>query len=90
VLAVWLCFWILFLRHVAYLGFTVPVYQGKKFAQAMKQLINAQVEVVQGFPNQGFQVLLGRWVVERTFAWLLSNRRFLQLYFRNSLSMDQI
>jgi putative transposase len=50
-------------------------YQGEKFAKAVKQLINARVEVVKRSQKQGFQVLPRRWVVERTFAWLLQHRR---------------
>jgi transposase len=41
----------------------------------VKQLINARVEVVKRTQKQGFQVLPRRWVVERTFAWLLQHRR---------------
>ena len=33
-------------------------------------------------PRRGFQVLLRRWVVERTFAWLSQNRRMSKDYER--------
>jgi putative transposase len=33
-------------------------------------------------PSPGFQVLPGRWVVERTFSWLSQNRRMSKDYER--------
>ena len=33
-------------------------------------------------PNKGFQVLLKRWVVERTFSWTDQNRRMSKDYER--------
>ena len=39
------------------------------------------VEIVKRSPvAKGFQVLRRRWVVERTFAWLIKNRRFVRDY----------
>jgi transposase len=39
------------------------------------------VEVVKRSPaGKGFEVLRRRWVVERTFAWIIKNRRFVRDY----------
>jgi transposase len=39
------------------------------------------VEIVKRNPAaKGFEVLRRRWVVERTFAWIVKNRRFVRDY----------
>lgn len=39
------------------------------------------VEIVKRDPTaKGFEVLRRRWVVERTFAWIVKNRRFVRDY----------
>jgi transposase len=39
------------------------------------------VEIVKRDPaTRGFEVLRRRWVVERTFAWIVKNRRFVRDY----------
>ena len=39
------------------------------------------VEIVKRDPaSKGFEVLRRRWVVERTFAWIVKNRRFARDY----------
>lgn len=39
------------------------------------------VEIVRRDPaTKGFEVLRRRWVVERTFAWIVKNRRFVRDY----------
>lgn len=39
------------------------------------------VEIVKRDPPiKGFEVLRRRWVVERTFAWIVKNRRFVRDY----------
>ena len=39
------------------------------------------VEVIKRSPAaKGFEVLRRRWVVERTFAWIIKNRRFVRDY----------
>jgi transposase len=50
-------------------------YSGKKFAQEIKRLIGAQVEVVKRSELHTFKVIPKRWVVERSFAWLEKDRR---------------
>ena len=51
-------------------------YTGENFARVVKQLCNAKVEVIKRSDNaSGFQLLPRRWVVERTFSWLVSSRR---------------
>jgi len=50
-------------------------YSGDKFAQAVKELCGAEVEVVKRDELHKFVVLPKRWVVERTFGWLDKARR---------------
>jgi len=45
-------------------------YTGDDFAQDVKWLINAEVEVVKRNEFHTFEVLPKRWIVERSFAWL--------------------
>ena len=48
-------------------------YQGARFEQGVQSLASATVEVMKR-EGKGFQLLARRWVVERTFAWLLQKR----------------
>ena len=51
-------------------------YRGRNFARVVEQLCNAKVEIIKRSDDAcGFQVLPRRWVVERTFSWLVSSRR---------------
>ncbi|MGV2827889.1 transposase [Myxosarcina sp. GI1(2024)] len=51
-------------------------YTGKNLARVVKKLCNAEVEVIKrSDDSSGFQILPRRWVVERTFSWLVSSRR---------------
>ena len=45
-------------------------YTGENFANKIKELIGADVEVVKRNELHKFSVLPKRWIVERTFAWL--------------------
>ena len=45
-------------------------YTGEKFADAVKEISNAEVEVVKRSELYTFVVLLKRWIVERSFGWL--------------------
>jgi transposase len=45
-------------------------YTGEKFANKIKELINADVEVVKRNELHTFAVLPKRWIVERSFGWL--------------------
>lgn len=49
-------------------------YRGENFARAVEKLCGARVEVIKR-SDSGFQVLPRRWVVERTFSWLVSSPR---------------
>jgi len=51
-------------------------YSGKKFAQMIALVSQARVEGIEKKKKQ-FEVLPRRWVVERTFAWLVQNRRLI-------------
>lgn len=50
-------------------------YTGKPFADAVKEAIGADVEIVKRNELHQFVVLPKRWVVERTFGWLDKCRR---------------
>jgi transposase len=50
-------------------------YTGENFANSIKSLINADVEIVKRNELHKFAVLPKRWIVERTFAWLDKCRR---------------
>ena len=50
-------------------------YSGEPFANAVKELCGAEVEVVKRNELHKFVVLPKRWVVERTFGWLDKARR---------------
>jgi transposase len=50
-------------------------YSGENFANAVKELCGAEVEVVKRNELHKFVVLPRRWVVERTFGWLDKARR---------------
>ena len=50
-------------------------YSGDNFANAVKNLCGAEVEVVKRDELHKFVVLPKRWVVERTFGWLDKARR---------------
>ena len=51
-------------------------YSGEKFAESVKEIIGAVVEVAKRNELHKFAVIPKRWVVERTFAWLDKFRRF--------------
>lgn len=50
-------------------------YRGEPFAEAIKELLGATVEVVKRSELHKFAVIPKRWVVERSFAWLEKCRR---------------
>jgi len=50
-------------------------YTGEKFANAVLELCDAEVEVAKRNELHKFAVLPKRWIVERTFAWLDKCRR---------------
>lgn len=50
-------------------------YTGKPFADAVKEAIGADVQIVKRSELHQFVVLPKRWVVERTFGWLDKCRR---------------
>ena len=50
-------------------------YTGKNFANEIKRISGAEVEVVKRNERHTFAVLPKRWIVERSFAWLDKYRR---------------
>ena len=63
-------------------------YTGQEFAQWVKgQRPNLEVEVVKRSDDvSGFKVLPRRWVVERTFGWLMRHRRLVRDYEKTETS----
>jgi putative transposase len=62
-------------------------YKGKAFAAWVKAQLGGDFEVVnRKEKGSGFQVLPRRWVVERTFAWLIHSRRLSKDYERKPTS----
>jgi putative transposase len=57
-------------------------YTGENFAQAVKEIApGLEVEVVKRSDDlKGFKLLPRRWVVERTFGWLMRHRRLVRDY----------
>ena len=65
-------------------------YTGDNFAQAVKSICGAEVEVVKRNELHTFAVLPKRWIVERTFGWLDKCRRLwknCERLLHNSLQM---
>ena len=52
---------------------------GERFQRGVENLSSATVEVMKR-EGKGFQLLARRWVVERTFAWLIQKRRLVVDY----------
>ncbi len=50
-------------------------YVGQPFAQAVKALLGAEVQIAKRSELHTFAVMPQRWVVERSFAWLEKCRR---------------
>jgi len=68
-------------------------YSGEPFAEAIKELLGATVEVVKRSELHKFAVIPKRWVVERSFAWLEKCRRLCKNCERklnSSLAMVQL
>lgn len=51
-------------------------YTGEEFAEAVKAICGAEVEVAKRNELHKFTVIPKRWVVERSFGWLDKCRRF--------------
>lgn len=67
-------------RHAADLQSVAGVladggYVGEPFAQAVKELLGAQVQIAKRSELHTFAVIPKRWVVERSFAWIEKCRR---------------
>ena len=50
-------------------------YVGQPFADAVKELLGAQVQIAKRSELHTFAVMPQRWVVERSFAWIEKCRR---------------
>ena len=68
-------------------------YSGESFAEAIKELLGATVEVAKRSELHKFAAIPKRWVVERSLAWLEKCRRLWKNCERNldsSLAMVQL
>lgn len=65
-------------------------YTGQEFAQWVQEIRpRCEVEVVKrSDDSKGFKVLPRRWVVERTFGWLMRQRRLVRDYERTESSAE--
>lgn len=65
-------------------------YSGPEFAQWVRsQRAKLEVEVVAGLgKGNGFKVLPHRWIVERTFGWLMKQRRLVRDYEQTTTSAE--
>jgi putative transposase len=61
-----------------------------KLIQTVKQLFAIEMEIVRRTEENTFKVLPKRWIVERTFAWLDTNRRTSKNYERYSNTSESI
>lgn len=71
---------IMFARNTASLSAVVKVladggYTGDNFANAVRDVLGASVEIAKRSDLHKFAVMPKRWVVERSFAWLEKCRR---------------
>ena len=65
-------------------------YTGDNFADTVKQLCKAKVEIVKRNELHTFVILPKRWIVERSFAWLDKYRRLWKNCERNLQSSSQM
>jgi putative transposase len=65
-------------------------YNDRVFGWWLKRHEEIQLVIVSRPKGTGFVVLKRRWVVERTFAWLLTNRRLSKDYERTVLSSEAV
>ena len=65
-------------------------YSGERFANQVRDICGAQVEVVKRSELHKFVVLPRRWVVERLFGWLDKFRRLWKNCERKLLSSAQV
>lgn len=65
-------------------------YSGEPFAQEIKKILRAKVEVVKRSELHVFKVLPKRWVVERSFGWLEKCRRLWKNYERKLSTSRQM
>jgi transposase len=63
-------------------------YNGRPLARYAQAVAAITVEVVARTSPRSFQVLRRRWVVERTFGWLMRYRRLARDYERTTANSD--
>jgi transposase len=63
-------------------------YNGKPFARWAKTVAAITVEVVARTSPHSFQVIRRRWVIERTFGWLMRYRRLARDYERTTANAE--
>lgn len=65
-------------------------YNDRVFGWWLKKHAHIELVIVSRPKGTGFVVLKRRWVVERTFAWLLTNRRLSKDYERTVVSSEAV
>ena len=63
-------------------------YDGTPLARYARAVAGITVEVVQRIAPHSFQVLRRRWVIERTFGWLMRYRRLVRDYERTTANSE--
>jgi transposase len=63
-------------------------YDGAPLARYARAVAGITVEVVQRIAPHSFQVLRRRWVIERTFGWLMRYRRLVRDYERTTANSE--
>lgn len=58
-------------------------YSGKKYANSVSELMGACVEVSKRNEQHKFSVIPKRWIVERSFGWIVKSRRLCKNYERH-------
>jgi putative transposase len=67
--------------------FADGAYEGE-LGQWLKEKLNLDMEIVKRKESDKWEVLPKRWIVERTFAWLMNFRRLVMDYERTTQSVE--
>jgi putative transposase len=66
-------------------------YSGEEFARWCEERGGWKLEIVKRDQKaEGFEVLPKRWIVERTFSWLIRNRRLSKDYERRAQTSETL
>jgi transposase len=65
-------------------------YQGKNLFDKVKSKFNYILQIVKRNELGVFKVLPKRWIVERTFSWIDTNRRTAKSYERSTQTVEAV